>query len=1032
MSVHLQLLGRFQVHRDGAEVPPVSFGGRKVRALLRVLAVRRPDLVTHEVLAEALWPDRQPADPAANVQVLVNRARRALGDPEVIVTGSGGYALGACTVDVAAFLAALDDARAAGADHAAAARACTAALALWGEPLPEDTYAEWAQEARSRLRRARVEVDVRAAQAALGLGDARTAAARAAEAVAAEPLDEAAVAVLARALAAAGDPAQALARLAELRGRLADQLGVDPSAEIERLQRALLRGELRPLTGVAVPVPAPPRTFPELAFVGRDSELVQLRDVVAARGVAVVAGQAGAGKSRLLAELTRGSPLPVLAVRAFLPERAEAWGLARSLLREALATDAAVIDAVPARARGAMAVLLPELGDGPPLDGETFRALVLAGGLRLLEAAVGDGALLVADDLQWADDSSLTLLGSALARLPRLAAVLAHRPDDLAPGALTALPSVVELRLGPLPETAVAHLVGDGALARAVVAGTDGTPFAVAELLRELVRRNALVPGPGGWTPRDEQVIALARELGRDGQRRAVLRRTARETGLRADLLALLALLAREAPASTLAGACGADGRTVLEALSGLAAAGLVRLGEHGWATAHDLVAEAVTAALSPGDRGRLHGLLARALQVDDADPAEIARHHRGAGDSEASASAFAVAARRALDRYAAAEAAQLAAAGLTLAPRPSVRADLLSVRADARAVHGDPAAADDLHEALAATAPGPLRSQRLSRLAMLTFGARDTHRAAELAELALVEAGDDGAARASALETAAVVDMNLDRADRARERAEDALAGYRRLGDAAGVARILDGRAMATFLDGRVVEAVAVFGRVAQLFDDSGDLLRVVTPRSTRGHGLVFGGRPADGLVDTSAALALARDLDAAEGQAYALWHRSEALSALGRPDEAEADAREALAIATAARHRGWTATAHRALGIAHTAAGELEAAEAAFAASAEVAGESLTLFASWAAGRRALVRLAAGRVAGVDALVARALAIGPPLGHYEARSAEVELLAARGDPAAPVQAAAALAIAQKYGYVAGTDRLAELAAAT
>ena len=61
--VHLQLLGRFQVRRDGEEVPPAAFGGRKVRTLLRVLAVRRPDLVPHDVLAEALWPDRLPADP---------------------------------------------------------------------------------------------------------------------------------------------------------------------------------------------------------------------------------------------------------------------------------------------------------------------------------------------------------------------------------------------------------------------------------------------------------------------------------------------------------------------------------------------------------------------------------------------------------------------------------------------------------------------------------------------------------------------------------------------------------------------------------------------------------------------------------------------------------------------------------------------------------------------------------------------------------------------------------------------------------
>jgi len=100
VEVRLQLLGRFQARRADAEVPPAAFGGRKVRALLRVLAVRRPDLVPHDALADALWPDRLPADPATNLGVLVNRARRALGDPGVIVTGSGGYALGACPVDV--------------------------------------------------------------------------------------------------------------------------------------------------------------------------------------------------------------------------------------------------------------------------------------------------------------------------------------------------------------------------------------------------------------------------------------------------------------------------------------------------------------------------------------------------------------------------------------------------------------------------------------------------------------------------------------------------------------------------------------------------------------------------------------------------------------------------------------------------------------------------------------------------------------------------------------------------------------------
>ncbi|MDN5932159.1 MAG: hypothetical protein L0I24_14015, partial [Pseudonocardia sp.] len=398
--------------------------------------------------------------------------------------------------------------------------------------------------------------------------------------------------------------------------------------------------------------------------------------------------------------------------------------------------------------------------------------------------------------------------------------------------------------------------------------------------------------------------------------------------------------------------------------------------------------------------------------------------------DTTAAARSFARAADRALSAHATREAAALAGAGLALDPRAPVLGDLLTVRAEAGAVHGDPAAITDLRAALAVTPPGPTRSRRRSRLAMLTFGAQDPRRAADLVELAIVEAGHDDAARAVALETAAILDMNLDLPGRAEERAESALALYRRLGDDRGVARILDGRAMATFLDGRITEGVAVFGRVAQLFTDAGELLQVVTPRSTRGHGLVFLGRPAEGLAEASAALALARDLDAPDNQAYALWHRSEALSALGLADEAEAGAREALTIARGLDHRGWTATAHRARGIALTTRGELDGAAEAFAASAAAAGESLTLFAAWAAARAALVAVARGELRGVDGLVARALGVGPPLGHYEARLAEVELLAALDDPGTPERAAAALAQARDGGHVVSAPRLAEMAA--
>jgi tetratricopeptide (TPR) repeat protein len=704
------------------------------------------------------------------------------------------------------------------------------------------------------------------------------------------------------------------------------------------------------------------------------------------------------------------------------------------VLREAVALDAHLADRLTPRVRAALSVLLPEI-DGPdvPLDGEARRALVLAGGVDLLAVAVRDGAVLVVDDLQWADPSSLTFLASALARLPRLAAVLAFRPGEPGLGAastaevvagLRATRTVVDVTLGPLPDDALDALVDDPDLAAVLRTGTDRTPFAVAEVLRELAVRGVAVTGPDGrCRPRDTAAVALAAEIGRQGQERAVRRRAERETGVRAQVLALVALLARETTARTVATAAGLDPRVALDALSGLAASGLLRLGEQGWATAHDLVGETVTATLAAGQRGRLHGLLAVALEAEDADPAEVARHHREAGDGPAAAAGFERAAQRALAGHALREAGVHADAGLALQTRPG----LLEVRAEVRAARGDIAGA--LTDLRSAGGAGPARSRRMSRCAILTMGAHDPARAAELAELALVEAGDDVRAQAVALETAAILDVNLGRAGRAAERADTALALFRGLGDGAGVARILDGRAMAAFLDGRITEAVGLFGRIAALFEDSGDLLRVVTPRSTRGHGLVFGAQPEAGLAETDAALQLATELATPEGRAYALWHRSEALSALGRPAEAEADARSALGIARSVGHRGWTATAWRALGVALQGQARLDDAASAFDESARLAGETLTLFASWAAARSALVAIPLGRLDDAERSVERALAVGPPLGHFEARWAQVELAAARGSDDCAALAAAARQRACAGGHLASVPRLTELA---
>lgn len=256
--IDVRLLGRFCVLRGNDEVRPSAFGGRQSRQLLRMLAIRRGQFVSNDVLAEAIWPGALPANPATALNVLVHRARRALGDTALIVTGAAGYSLtetGRCRVDSEVFLANV----AAGADRLAggqvgAALACfQVALDGWGgEPLAEDAYEDWAQPFRTRLDQAHTEALEGAARAALALGSIDEAARWAEEAISSRPLREAPYVVLARALARSGDFASAVAALDRLRHRVASELGAEPSAEISLL-RAQLSGNGPPERAAAVP-----------------------------------------------------------------------------------------------------------------------------------------------------------------------------------------------------------------------------------------------------------------------------------------------------------------------------------------------------------------------------------------------------------------------------------------------------------------------------------------------------------------------------------------------------------------------------------------------------------------------------------------------------------------------------------------------------------------------------------------------------------------------------------------------------------
>ncbi|WP_179266136.1 AAA family ATPase [Asanoa hainanensis] len=990
-------MGRFSVLCDGREVSETAFQGRKVRTLLRVLATRQGRFVPNDVLAEAVWTQRPPASPAANLQVLVNRARRAIGRAELIRTGPGGYTLAGppeCVVDTEVLLAALVAAeRLAGSAALAAYRSALAGVA---EPLPEEAYADWAQPYRTKVFQARQLAWERAAFLAVEQGEPALAVQYAAEAAAAEPLREAAALALVRALAAAGDRAAALEEFDRYRRAVVDELGIEPSAAATDVQRMVLAtGEVSPAG------------FGLLRFVGRDEVVGAILSGLTG-GVVRVAGRSGTGKSRVLEAV--GAAVPAIDLAAYWAERDEPYSLVRTLLRRLFISDPSSWQALPRRLGSALAHLVPEL-DAPPtaFDAETRNALVAEAARRLLDAA--PQRVVIVDDLQWADPSSLGLLGSLAGRRGGPAFVVAYRPDELTADTkqlLRRLPGPPATSLGGLTRSALAELVDDPGLVAALAADTDRTPMAVGEVLRVL-HAEGLVrmdPGSGRWrtvasAPRALVALAeRARHVGRNGQRRAIADRAAAHDGPAATALSLLSLLGREASARTVGAAAELSETAALGALDELAAAGLARLGEHGWRTTHDMVGEVVVADLSDGTRARLHARLAGVLEQEGGESAEQARHWRGAGDGARAAEACARAAARALDQVADAEAERLAGAGLAdCAPDHPVRVRLLEARAQARRRHGDIGAArDDLRAALAACSGGPRRATLLAQLASLDSGADDLRRAAELAELALVEAGDNDPARAAALEVASVIDMNLDRPARAETRAAEALARYTRAGDSRGAARVLDAQAMARFLHGNIAAAVDELDRAAHLFESSGDLVHAVTPRSTCGHGRVLLDRAAEGLADTERALDVARTLGHPEGETYALWHRAEASAALGRSAPALTDGRAALAIAQRLGHRGWTATAWRAIGIAQQSAGDLPAALEAFRESLRLS-TNLDLFGCWAAARAALVCVALGRLDEAAPLVAQARAAGPALGQHEARWAAAALAVARGD---------------------------------
>src|SRR5438552_2017575 len=376
-------------------------------------------------------------------------------------------------------------------------------------------------------------------------------------------------------------------------------------------------------------------------MVGRDDELGRLLalldDAEAGRSVvALVSGDAGVGKSRLVAGVTR-----LAAGRGFTYLSGQCAELGDSVpylpLADALrgaAQAGAVRDALSSRP--ALSMLLPEGGGGPTVDSDRSglaRQQMFGGVLGLLtELAAASPVLLVLEDLHWADASTrdlVTFLSRMLHR-ERVALIGTYRTDDLhrrhplrpVVAELLRLPGVIAVDLAPLSPSALAEHLTAAAHGRigatelnGIVARAEGNAYYAEELLAASVSGDRSEQSlPAGLAA---LLLSRVEQLSDAAQR---VLRAAAVAGRKADdelVQAASGLVSAEYEAA------------VREAVTHQL---LVPDGTEGYVFRHALLREAVYGDLLPGERTRLHGTMSALLSDEQrlampGTAAELAQH---------------------------------------------------------------------------------------------------------------------------------------------------------------------------------------------------------------------------------------------------------------------------------------------------------------------------------------------------------------------------------------------------------------------
>lgn len=222
----------------------LRIGGPRQRALLALLLLHRGRPVSSDRLLDELWGEQPPASAIKILQGYVSNLRKVLGDG-LLVTQGRGYALqtqpGQTDLDRYESLIAEGRRALADGDARGAAVQLRAALALWrGPPFADFTYQAFAQSEVARLEETRLCALQDRIEAELALGDHAPLVGQLEALVREQPMRERFVGQLMLALYRSGRQAEALEVYRDARGRLVDDLGLEPGPELQELQRAIL------------------------------------------------------------------------------------------------------------------------------------------------------------------------------------------------------------------------------------------------------------------------------------------------------------------------------------------------------------------------------------------------------------------------------------------------------------------------------------------------------------------------------------------------------------------------------------------------------------------------------------------------------------------------------------------------------------------------------------------------------------------------------------------------------------------------